>query len=116
MKFEGAKSVDLFRWGNSLALASGTAWAYTSYQYNLLNVGGGQSNFIEFWIIASGVVPYMALCIWLATLGLVVIFDWQRSLPALTRARRTVLTLLIMPITFLIADWFFSIGFPKSPV
>lgn len=116
MKFEGTGTANSFRWGNSLAMASGFAWAYTSYQYNWLNVGGGQSKFMEFWIYASGVVPYMAICVWLIALALVVISDWRRSLPALSRACRGAVTLLMMPIIFLIADWFFHLGFPKSPV
>jgi hypothetical protein len=108
--------MSLFRWGNSLAGAFGIAWAFTAYKYNWLNVGGGESEFKELWIIVSGVVPYIALGIWLIVLGLVVIVDWRRSRSVGARISRAIITLLLTPIMFFIADWYFHIGFPKSSV
>lgn len=108
--------MNLFRWSNSLASAFGIAWAYTSYKYNWLNVGGGESDFKEFWMAASGVVPYIALAIWLVSVGLVVFVDWRRSRSVSARISRAAITLLLTPIVLSIADWYFHIGFPKSPV
>jgi hypothetical protein len=69
---EGAATVktDAFKWGNGFGCACGIAWAYTSYKYNWLNVGGGKSDLQEFWIAASGVVPYLALIFWLSAISL----------------------------------------------
>jgi hypothetical protein len=108
--------VNLFRWSNSLASAFGIAWAYTSYKYNWLNVGGGESEFNELWIAASGIVPYIALGIWFAAVGLVVIVDRRRSRPVGARISRASITLLLTPIVFIVSSWYFHIGFPKPPM
>jgi hypothetical protein len=59
-------------WSNLIAAALGIAWAYTAYKYNWFNVGGGSSPFMEQWIAASGIVPYIALGTWLGGLSLVI--------------------------------------------
>lgn len=108
--------MDLFKWCNGFACAFGIAWAYTSYKYNWLNVGGGESDFKEFWIAASGVVPYLALSVWLAAVALVAAQGWRRPLTAKNRIYRIATTFVITPAALFIADWFFHIGFPQSPL
>lgn len=108
--------MDLFKWCNSVACAFGIAWAYTSYKYNWLNVGGGESALKEFWIAASGVVPYLALSVWLTAVGLVAAQDSRSSSSWHNRIYPIVFTFVLTPAVFFMADWFFHIGFPKSPV
>jgi hypothetical protein len=107
---------DAFKWGNGFGCVCGIAWAYTSYKYNWLNVGGGESDLKEVWIAASGVVPYIALIFWLAAIVLVAAQEWQLSLTGKTRIYRIAITVLITPAALFISDWLFHIGFPRSPV
>jgi len=104
-----------FKWCNGIASFSGIAWAYTAYRYNWLNIGGGETAFKEFWIAASGVVPYMALTVWLAAMVFVALQDRRRAPPLVSRMLRMGATLAIMPISLFVADWFFHIGFGVSP-
>jgi len=105
-----------FKWCNAIASLSGIAWAYAAYRYDWLNIGGGEIAFKEFWIAASGVVPCMALAVWLAALVLVALQDRRRALPVVSRMLRMGATLAIMPTSLFVADWFFHIGFGVSPV
>lgn len=107
---------DAFKWGNGFGCACGIAWAYTSYKYNWLNVGGGESDLKEVWIAASGVVPYIALIFWLAAIVLVAAQDRKLSLTGKPRIYRIAITVLITPAALFIADWLLHIGFPRSPV
>lgn len=108
--------IGMFKWGNIFGGACGIAWAYTSYKYDWLNVGGGESDLKEFWIAASGVVPYIALVFWLAAIALITAQDRQLSLTGKTRIYRIAITLLIMPAALSIAAWLLHIGLPRSPV
>lgn len=108
--------MDLFKWCNSVACVFGIAWAYTSYKYNWLNVGGGESALKEFWIAASGVVPYLAISVWLAAVGLVAAQGWQSSRRENNRIYHIGSTFVLTPAVFFMVHWFFPIGFQKSPV
>jgi len=106
----------LSRWSNCIACASGITWAYTSYKYDWLNVGGGESRYKEFWITASGVVPYIALSLWLVAVVLVISQGRHSSDNAKQRLYRIATTCLIAPVALFIADRLLHIGFPKSPL
>jgi hypothetical protein len=106
--------INLFKWCNCFACASGIAWAYTSYKYDWLNVGGGESGLKEFWIAASGVVPYVTLSVWLAAVFLVAAQGRRGSYAVKNRTYRVATTSAIAPVALFIADWVFHIGFPKS--
>lgn len=103
-------------WSNLIAAALGIAWAYTAYKYNWLNVGGGSSPFMEQWIAASGIVPYIALCTWLGVLSLVMGVDHRLKLSTRRRVLHAFCTVLIAPLAFFFADWYFHLGFPPAPV
>ena len=42
-------------------------WAYTSYKYNWLNIGGGVGD-IDFWIVTGNIASYSFLGAWLSLL------------------------------------------------
>ena len=101
--------------GNLLVSLLAIAWAYTSYKYNLLNVGGGIGD-VNFWDSARGVVPILFLTLWAIVLTMVLIIGIAYRQKKLVVFSNMLVTLLLGPLILFTALWLLHRGFPPSPV
>ena len=89
-------------------------WAYTSYKYNWLNVGGGTGD-IDFWIVAGDIAWFSFLGSWLLLLVTTAFSSKALFLTFKGRAASWLLAIGMPVVIFFLADWFFHRGFPPLP-
>lgn len=110
-----SKQERVFWFSHLVVYGFAVLWAFAFYKYNWLNIGGGKSEYMECWILLSGVVPDIALLAWLSVFVAPLVFKkW------LTLTRRQVVIhalscLGFFPVILIVADWFFHRGFPLPP-
>src|SRR5687767_5656819 len=100
--------------GNVLLSLLGVAWAYTSYRYNLLNVGGGVGD-VDFWDSARELVPIAFLAAWAAALMATVAIGVAHRSAKLRVSFQVLATLFLGPSVLFVVHWFLHRGFPASP-
>jgi hypothetical protein len=101
--------------GNLFVAILAVVWAYASYMYNWLNVGGGVGD-VDFWDSLSGAVPYMALASWVCLMRVTFSLRSKLSSSASIRTLACCASVAVAPMLLVAADWFFHRGFPKPPV
>jgi len=95
---------------NLVACSFACVWAYATYIYNLLNVGGGSSPHQEQWFALRDVASIFTLIMWLVAIVLSA-FAWQkRTLSAGLLA--TAISLSATPAVLVVAIWFLHRNFP----
>lgn len=99
---------------HAAAVVFDTAWAYTSYKYNLLNVGGGVGE-VDRWMRLGDIAMYAFLVSWLVLAGFTAWYlrrprpSWPLRILASSAAVLLPLALMFM------ASWLLHFGFPPPP-
>jgi multisubunit Na+/H+ antiporter MnhB subunit len=97
-----------------IVAALAVLWAYTSYKYNWLNIGGGIGD-IDFWIVTGNIASYSFLGAWLSLL-VITAFNSKALFPTFKAKVVSWLLAIGLPVvTVFLADWFFHRGFPPPP-
>ncbi|OAM52817.1 hypothetical protein A7981_05090 [Methylovorus sp. MM2] len=109
------RAFKLLFYTNIAAALSAYCSAYSAFMYNWLNVGGGVSNYTEQWVVLSGVLPYVALVIWLSTFFFWLFYRGGQKQTKLFRFVACTISIIVAPLIFFAADWFLHRGFPPSP-
>ena len=111
MKNLGARGLGF---AHLVVATSAVLWAYTSYKYNWLNVGGGTGD-VDFWIVAGDIASFSFLGAWLSLL-VVTASNSKALFPTFKgRAACWLLAIGLPVVIFFLADWFFHRGFPPPP-
>ena len=104
-----------FQLAHFAAATAAVAWAFTSYKYNWLNVGGGMGD-VDFWIVLGDIACWTFFGCWIALLVVTQLSskrvrpDWR------LRALSWAAAVLLPPAVMFGASWVFHLGFPLPPM